>query len=293
MTNADHQNMIRAAQLVLQHGSTVAAAAHMGLHPQTFQNLIERAISLGYLTRQESPAKPPESLTGLVAHIPDLHEPFGHPDAPAFVSAVLQKYQPTLIIYAGDELDQHALSVGHPTDPNGLSAQTELDMGLARMQRWYEVTPRAKVCHSNHGSRPYRKAFMAGIPEAYLKEYKDFMQAPEGWEWVDEVVIDGVCYTHGEGATGTNGALQLAIRQGMSQAVGHWHGNAGASFFHSGRHTVFGLYSGCLIDAGKYAFRYGKHFKAQPVLGMSMIDEGVPQFIPMHLNDKKLWTGRL
>lgn len=292
MSHPDHQQVIRAAGLALSSTSIEAAAAAMGLNHIAYLHLLDRAVSLGYLQRKEAPAKPPESLTGCVAHIPDIHEPFGHPDAPAFVSAVLQRYRPNLVVFAGDELDQHALST-HPTDPNGLSAQTEFDMGLARMKVWYEAIPRAKVCKSNHGSRPFRKAFLAGIPEVYLKEYKDFMQAPEGWEWVDEVVIDDVCYTHGEGATGANGALQLAIRKSQSQAVGHWHGNAGASFFHSGRHTVFGLYSGCLIDAGRYAFRYGKDFKLQPVLGMSIIDEGVPQFIPMHLDNRKLWTGRL
>lgn len=292
MSNPDHYQVLRAVSFVLKHGSIEEAAHQAGLNIRVFRNLLDRAVSLGYLSRSDGLAKPPESRTGVVAHIPDLHEPFGHPDAPAFVSAVLQRYQPSLVIYAGDELDQHALST-HPTDPNGLSAQTEFDMGLARMKLWYEVTPRAKICTSNHGARPFRKAFLAGIPEVYLKEYSEFMQAPEGWEWGDEFVVDNVCYTHGEGATGANGALQLAIRQGRSQAVGHWHGNAGASFFHSGRHTVFGLYSGCLIDAGKYAFRYGKNFKLQPVLGMSIIDQGVPQFVPMHLNDKKLWTGRL
>lgn len=293
MSNPDHQQMLAVAGLALTYGSIEKVAAAMGITTQACNNLIERAVSNGYLQRIQEPRQAPAySARSLVAHVPDLHEPFGHPDAPAFVAAVLQRYQPNLVIFAGDETDQHALST-HPSDPNGLSAQTEFDQALARMRIWYEVAPQAKVCHSNHGSRPYRKAFLAGIPEVYLKEYADFMQAPEGWEWGDEFIVDGVCYTHGEAATGANGALQLAIRQGMSQAVGHWHGNAGASFFHSGRHTVFGLYSGCLIDAGKYAFRYGKNFKLQPVLGMSVVDEGVPQFIPMHLNDKKLWTGKL
>jgi hypothetical protein len=57
---------------------------------------------------------------------------------------------------------------------------------------------------------------------------------------------------------------------------------------------VFGLYSGCLIDAEAYAFRYGRAAKLKPVLGVSIIEGGtVPSFITMELDAKKRWTGKL
>lgn len=232
-----------------------------------------------------------ESAGQLVMHIPDLHAPFMHPDALDFIAEAKARYRPTLVVLAGDELDQHSIS-DHLADPNGYSPGHELDAGLKQLKSLYAIVREAYVCESNHGQRPFKRAFKSGIPTQYLKSYSEFMQAPAGWVWGEEFVIDEVRYTHGEEATGTNGALQLAIRQGMSQAVGHWHGNAGASYFSNGRMTVFGLYSGCLIDEKAYAFAYGKKAKLKPVLGLSLIEAGVPLFLPMKLKNGR-WTGKL
>lgn len=227
----------------------------------------------------------------LVLHIPDLHAPFMHPDAPAFIAEAIRRFRPTMTVLAGDELDQHSIS-DHIADPNGYSPGHELSAGLKQLSVIYDFIPHAFICESNHGQRPFRRAFKCGIPKEYLRTYHEFMHAPAGWVWGNEIVVDGVRYTHGEEATGANGALQLAIRMGMSQAVGHWHGSAGASYFSNGKTTVFGLYSGCLIDEKAYAFAYGKHAKLKPVLGVSIIENGVPRFIPMPLKNGR-WTGKL
>jgi len=274
-----------------KHGSGRQAAIALGVN----ENRVNTAMrSLRRRVERETkklPPKPREVTAGqVVMHVPDLHCPFMHEDAPAFIRACKEKYQPTIIVLAGDELDQHAISA-HDADPNGYSAGHELTAGLKQLEQIYAIFKEALVCESNHGQRPFKRAYKAGLPSQYMKTYAEFMDAPQGWVWDDEFEIDGVVYTHGEAATGANGALQLAIRMGKSQAVGHWHGNAGASYFYNNSKLLFGLYSGCLIDQKAYAFRYNKHFKLKPVLGLSIIDRGVPLFVPMHTDAEGRWNG--
>lgn len=273
-----------------KHGSVVAASLALGIPRGTLDNRIRAAKLAGLVPLKGECLQIRTSQR--VMHIPDLHCPFMHQDAAAFIKAAQDKYHPTAIVLAGDELDQHAISA-HDSDPNGFSPGHELTAGLKQLEQIYALFKEALVCESNHGQRPFKRAYKAGLPSQYLKTYAEFMEAPQGWVWDSEFEIDGVVYSHGEGATGANGALNLAIRQGKSQAVGHWHGNAGASYFHNGSNTVFGLYSGCLIDADTYAFRYGKHFKLKPILGLSIIDNSVPLFVPMRLDSSKRWNGKL
>lgn len=270
-----------------QHGTVSAAAHALQLPRGTLVNRIA-AAKLAGLHVTAAPAVTSQR----VMHIPDIHAPFDHEDAPAFIQACIDKYKPTVFVLAGDELDQHAISA-HDTDPNGYSPGHELTEGLKRLERYYSIMKEALVCESNHGQRPFKRAYKAGLPSQYLKTYAEFMNAPQGWVWDSEFEIDGVVYTHGEGATGANGALQLAIRMGKSQAVGHWHGNAGPSYFYNGSTLLFGLYSGCLIDVDSYAFRYGKHFKLKPILGLSIVDAGAPTFVPLVLDKHKRWNGKL
>jgi hypothetical protein len=275
----------QAVDALAQYGSKTEAAKALGIPRGTLDSRIQIAHRVGLTARVEQPK------TGhVVMHLPDLHCPFMHEDAPAFIQACIEKYKPTVTVLAGDELDQHAISA-HDADPNGYSPGHELTAGLKQLEQIYALFKEALVCESNHGQRPFKRAYKAGLPSQYLKTYAEFMNAPQGWVWADEFELDGVVYTHGEGATGQNGALNLAIRQGKSQAVGHWHGNAGASYFYNGTTLLFGLYSGCLIDAQAYAFRYGKHAKQKPILGLSIITGGVPMFVPMVLDKDKRWTG--
>lgn len=282
------QQMMTAVGLVLQHGSIEVAARAGGIPVLQMGKLVEKAIAAGYLAKTDAS----ERSRSRVCHVSDIHAPYHHADALSFVLEIIGAHKCDEVVFAGDELDQHSLSA-HPVDPNGSSPGDELELGLNEMRRWYKAIPDAKLCVSNHGARPYRKAFLSGLPSQYLKSFSDFMQAPPGWVWADQFEIDSVVYSHGESASGPNGALQLAIRQAKSQACGHWHGSAGASYFHNGEKTVFGLYSGCLIDADALGFRYGKHSKNKPIIGSSVVLEGQPMFIAMPMDKHGRWTGKL
>lgn len=229
----------------------------------------------------------------VVLAISDCHFPMAHKDHLNFLRELKKRYRPTSVVHLGDELDMHALS-NYDHDPDGYGPKDEYDRGMEDMRRLYEVFPKVQACVSNHSSRPFRLAAKCGIPSLYLREYKDFMQAPKGWSWHDKVEIDGTVFIHGEGFSGPLAALKAAHSHMQSTCIGHVHTNAGVLFNANNRHLFFGLNAGCLIDRSAYAFNYGRHLPAKPILGCGIINNRVPFFQPMLLSDKTgRWTGNL
>ena len=223
--------------------------------------------------------------------IPDLQCPFEHPDALAFACWARDKYNPTIIVNIGDEIDMHALS-DYDHDPDGLSAGDELKKAIKHLSGWYREFPVTNVCTSNHTARIFRRAFKYGIPRAYLRDYADFMKAPEGWQWEDSFEIDGVLYIHGEGFSGATGATKAAHAFMQPTVIGHLHSHAGIQYYANKKELIYGFNTGCLIDVNAYAFNYGKLYPIKPVLGIGLVVKGVPQFIPMLLDEKGMWAYR-
>lgn len=223
--------------------------------------------------------------------ISDTQEPFGHIDAILFLKWVKARHKVTQVVHIGDELDFHALG-DWDHDPDGFSAGDELKRGLERMREYYKLFPKVKACVSNHTARPFRRAFKHGIPRAFLRDYKDFMQAPKGWEWKDQWEIDGVVYEHGEGFSGRDGAVKCALKNGAPTVIGHIHSFAGIQYWANSQQIIFGFNVGCLIDTKAYAFRYGKHNLNKPILGVGIVNKGIPEFIPMLLDKNGRWIKR-
>lgn len=188
--------------------------------------------------------------------------------------------------------DNHALS-DYDHDPDGDAAGPEFTKALKCMKKLYKIFPIMKVCTSNHGARPFRRAKKYGIPKVYLKDYKDFMEAPEGWEWRDKWEIDGVIYEHGEGVSGKQGHLKAALQNMQSTVIGHLHTNAGIEYAANRRHLIFGFGVGCLLDQEKYAFAYQKTQRDKPLIGCGMVRRGIPLFVPMILEKGGRWIGQL
>lgn len=225
----------------------------------------------------------------IVLAISDLQAPFQHRDALKFLSWVKAKYKPTKVVCMGDEMDLHAIS-NYTSDPDGMSAGDEFQKGLDVMHELYKLFPKAMACTSNHTARGFRKAFEAGIPSRFLKGYKELLEAPEGWAWADRWVIDGVAYEHGEGFSGRQGAVNCAEKNGRPTVIGHLHSHAGIQYSANEQTLIYGFNTGCLIDRHAYAFRYGKHMRHKPILGVGIIDKGVPSFIPMLLDKRGRWV---
>lgn len=229
----------------------------------------------------------------LVLVIPDFHAPFEHPDAIAFLKAVNKKHSPDQVICLGDEGDFHALS-NYDSDPDGHSAGDEYHHMLRHLRPLYGAFPRVRVCTSNHTARPFRRAYKHGIPAAFIRDYREFMDAPTGWTWANQWEIDGVLYEHGEGFSGRDAAIKAALANMQSTVIGHIHSFAGVQFSANPKSLIFGLNSGCLIDHKAYAFAYGAKMKTKPIIGCSLVKDGlIPMFIPMLLNAKGRWVGKL
>ena len=103
-----------------------------------------------------------------VLHIGDLHLPFTHPKYLSFCKKIYKKYNCNKVVFAGDVLDNHAISY-HETDPDGLSAGEELKKAQKMIRPWYKVFPKAKVTIGNHDALLSRKAKTHGIPSIAMR----------------------------------------------------------------------------------------------------------------------------
>lgn len=231
----------------------------------------------------------PKPRGSVVMAIPDLHCPFEHPDALAFLKAVRDKIKPDYIVNLGDEIDAHAFS-RFPHDPDGYSAGHELSEAVKHLLPFYLEFPEVLVCESNHTVRGHKKAFEAGLPAAFMVHISKVLNAPDGWVWKSRHEIDDVLYIHGEGKSGFNAHIQFMRAYKRSVVIGHIHSYAAVS--HEG--NLFAVNSGCLIDVDAYCFKYAKHMPIPVNLGCSIISNGKKAaFIPMILDENKRWVGHL
>lgn len=224
--------------------------------------------------------------------IPDLQIPFEHPDALRFIGAVAEAVNPDVIVNVGDEVDQMALSRFDP-DPEGDGPGVELRKSIKGLRKWYKEFPQMMVCESNHTARVYKKAFFAGIPEAYLRTVPEWLEAPEGWRWADAWEIDGVRYEHGDAQGGMYAARNLCIRNSKSTVIGHHHSHGAVFYVANDDRMIFGMNVGCLIDVNAIAFRYAKNAAFKPTLGCGLVLKGVPFFVPMLTKRNGRWSGEV
>lgn len=225
--------------------------------------------------------------------ISDLQEPFAHRDAFDFVCTVRDKYETDVTVNIGDEADFHAFSGKFPHDPDGFSAGEELQQAQDALRKWYDEFPETKVCRSNHVDRYYKKAFSSGLPKRAILTPRQLLDAPEGWEWREHWIIDGIRYEHGDHQGGMDAARLLALSNRCSTVIGHHHAHAGLRYIANEDSLIFGLNTGCLIDRHAYPFAYGAGNKFKPTLGCGVVLYGVPYFIPMILGAKERWIGEI
>lgn len=227
--------------------------------------------------------------------IPDQHAPYQHKDALNFLIEVAAAFKPELVVNLGDELDYHAMSF-HDSDPNLDSAGVELEKGKAWLAKLAAVFPSQLVCDSNHGSMHYRKGKAHGLPVQLLRTYRDIIFPNGGgddWHWAESWLVDTpagvVMFKH----QASGGILVDAAHNRCNLMVGHNHGNFSIEYSSSPAALYWGCYSGCLIDKNSEAFAYGRHTLRRPLIGCTVILNGLPMLIPMRLNEQGEWIGRL
>ncbi len=278
---------------IAQYGSARLAAQATGISENTIKSRALRAKISGIEPDYKAPSKAGTGHGKRVLVIPDMHCPFHHPDTIEFLKAAKDKFSPDRVICLGDETDQHVLGRWEP-DPSGFSAMHEHLKALDALKPIYELFPVVGVCHSNHGERIFKRAYRAGIPQEFIKDYCEFMDSPVGWSWAHKFEIDDVIYEHGEGVSGQLGAMKRAMSNGYrSTVIGHLHADAGILWQSSGDKTIFAMNAGCLIDVTAYAFAYGKHSARKPMIGVGVVDKGQPQFVGMQMDRNRRWTGNI
>jgi predicted phosphodiesterase len=225
--------------------------------------------------------------------ISDLHIPYEHPDSLPFLKALKKHIDPTRVISVGDELDKHALSY-HDNNPDLPSAGDELEMSIKRLQSYYKLFPKMDIVESNHGSMIYRKALTHGLPKAYVKDYNDVLDAPKGWKWHENLMLQHkddapIFITHGMSAN----IMKLVEQYGMNCVQGHYHSTFSIGFMSNPTNLLWGLQVGCLVDQKSLAFAYSKLFRKRFIIGCGAIIDGQPRLFPMQLNKEGRWTGKI
>ena len=130
-------------------------------------------------------------------------------------------------------------------------------------------------------------------PWIIIKSYREVLQAPHGWNWVFDLQVQTelgpVYFCHGKsGAAG-----RLASLYGMSCVQGHFHEKAQITYISTPEKLMFDAHTGCLADDKSLALGYNKINPKRPIVSLLVIINGIPQIIPMVLNKKGRWVGKL
>ena len=219
----------------------------------------------------------------------DLHLPFEHKDVIPFLKAIKDKFKPDTVVDLGDTTDHQALNF-HDSDVDLPSAGDELLIAIKKLKALYKLFPEAYVLDSNHGSMAIRKCKHHGIPMKYIKTVEEVLEAPKGWNWINDLVLDlpngqQVYFHHGLKKNG----LLLAQQMGMSVVQGHYHTEFNIKYASSPNQLYWSMQVGCLIDDKSLAFAYNKTTLGRPILGCGIILNGIPRLLPMILDKKGRW----
>lgn len=212
-----------------------------------------------------------------------LHAPYHHVGAMDFLADLRKRYKPTDVVCLGDEADLYRLS-RHDQDPDAMSVTDELTQLRQTMSDLGGIFPRLKLCHSNHVRRLFKSIAKAGLPESVLKEWSQILEAPKGWQWAKDWIIQGVHYFHADGYSSGNVAGMKSIHTRRASTVfGHFHTLGRIEYHATGYWEAWSASAGCLIttDVDSPAMRFTKQHDRKAIRGAVIVADGVPHFEPM------------
>lgn len=212
----------------------------------------------------------------------DVHAPFDHPNFPYFLQDTAKKYGCRQFVCLGDIIDSHAIS-NHATEPCALGAYTEFDLAIQHIKVYTALFPVCDLILGNHDFRLYRQAATVNIGERFLKPMNEILELPDTWKiHKEELVKNGVHFSHGVNWSGKNGALEKARTERMSACIGHSHSFGGVALNANGKDQIFGMNVGCGINREAYAFAYGRYSKFKETLGCGVVFSAESAiFVPM------------
>jgi len=211
--------------------------------------------------------------------IGDVHEPASHPAYLSFCQHLAEKWDTERVVFIGDILDMHTVSF-HPREPDALGAEDEAEQTRRLVSRWHKGFPDATITIGNHDERVHRLASSVNIPARFIREFADVWGTPT-WNWVRAVAVDRVTYLHGTGCGGATPALNAAKKSMGSVVCGHVHSAGGVHWAAGPTSRIFGMDTGCGIDANHPAMNYGRNMLAKPILSAGVVLDGIPYHEPM------------
>jgi len=226
--------------------------------------------------------------------VSDLHVPFHHVDAASFLDKIKKTYKPDTIIFTGDEVDNSSISFHEKEIDLPFSPSSELKQSIKYLKEFYDLFPKATILDSNHGSLWYRKGKSAGLPRSVFKSYNEILEAPKTWNWVPDLTLKAsngeyIYFHHSISSSGLLASRQL----GLNYVQGHVHSKFEIQWWASPTGNRWALTVGCLVDHDSIAFAYAKNNLKKSINGCGIILDGIPRLIPMVMNKKGRWVGRI
>ncbi len=224
--------------------------------------------------------------------IPDIQAPFHHVDTINFLKLIKKSFNPTRVIQGGDLYDFHCFS-DYDKNPDIPGTQEEIALLKKFIKELGELFPVMDILDSNHGNRIRRKASKAGLPSSFLKDEMAIIDAPVGWKLHKRLLVErkvgDILFIHNYSSNVLNSSKDMAC----SLVQFHYHSKYETHYWSNGKELFFATTSGCLIDTESPAFSYNFNQSKRPVLGALLIVGMMVVHIPMLLNDKNRWIGRL
>jgi hypothetical protein len=231
----------------------------------------------------------------------DIHLPYEHKDYLEFSSACWAKYSKPydkkrkLVFSVGDITDQHPFSPKYKPHPDGMSQKEEIISVRAKIMEWGRIFPYILICEGNHDGR-----FLNGkMTTLAIRDIRDVFMFPDGWQYQEsyDVTSGGIFIhtRHGEGRGGLFPHLAIAKDLLCCVVTGHCH-TVGGVAYHRGAgpgNLIWGAATGCGVDQEEYAFVYSHKQTKKFMLGLVIVEMGVPRFIPMFLDKNDRWIRRI
>ena len=204
--------------------------------------------------------------------IGDLHCPADHPEYLEFCKDMKKKYKTNNTVFIGDIIDHEAISA-HDKNPSLPGPVDELAQARESIIKWYTNFKNASVCIGNHDARVHKKAVKNGIPEIYIRSYRDVYCTPT-WNWDFSFEFNGVYYVHGDGWGGQYPAFNAAKARLQSVVCGHHHSLAAINWIKGPTTMYFGMNVGCGVDQSHAALAYSKPHLKKAILSCGIVIDG-------------------
>lgn len=208
----------------------------------------------------------------------DLHSPHIIDWYLEFCRKQQEKWNCWTVIYIGDIIDFSSISY-HEKTPEELNTGWEIAQARLVLDYRYKTFPKAYVMYGNHDMLVYRQAKTAWLLREFIQSPHSIFQAPLTYEFLDEIEICWVIYTHWTKWD----AFTKCVKEWVNLVQWHLHTKAWVQWHNNRQWNLFWMQVATGIDYKKKAFDYARCFASQPVVWCWVVIENwtLPIFLKM------------